>query len=188
MKTIEEFLGILALRLGDLYQRPLMHGGTTEGVELLLHNYHSLWAEIVEQHDEFWNVWHAVLAEQDCGAANFSTYYARRHPNASEQEILAYVLEHWEDISTRLNIPIQTPAYPAKQQHFCVGDRVQLISFNSTTVPPPDCDDTENYWKLIGSPALSTKSHRILHDCLCFLMLTLSRLDFIAITQSPIHC
>jgi len=32
-----------------------------------------------------------------------------------------------------------------------IGNRVQLVSFNGTKEPEPECDPSENYWKLIGS-------------------------------------
>lgn len=156
MKSMEEIFDILALRLGDLFQRPLMHGGSPEGVELLLHNYHSLWAEIVDRGDEFLQTWHAVTAEQDCGAASFSTHYVRSHPHASEQEVVSYVLEQWHDIGLRLTIPIQIPAYPRTSlKQLSPGDHVRLITFNGTSIPSRACDDeAENYWKLIGTTGI----------------------------------
>jgi hypothetical protein len=153
MKTIEEFLDILALRLGDLYQCPLMYGGSAEGVEVLLHTYHSLWAEIFDRSDEFLQIWHAVAAEQNCGAASFPIHYARSHPQASEQEVVSYVLEQWHSVGLRLNIPIQIPDHSKTgPQKFSPGHHVRLITFNGTSTPPQPCaNEAENYWKLVGS-------------------------------------
>ncbi len=31
-----------------------------------------------------------------------------------------------------------------------IGDRVKLISFNNSSVADDNCDEQENYWKLVG--------------------------------------
>jgi acetylornithine/N-succinyldiaminopimelate aminotransferase len=32
-----------------------------------------------------------------------------------------------------------------------LNDRIEMVSFNGGAQPEPDCDPSENYWKLIGS-------------------------------------
>lgn len=108
MKTSQETIAYLALRIGYLYYyRPLAYGGSADGVEVLLFTYHEVWSEIVGRYDEFRNTYWQVLAEQGCGAANFPHYYVMNHPGASQEEITAYVVQHWRTISDRLGVPIQ---------------------------------------------------------------------------------
>ncbi len=38
------------------------------------------------------------------------------------------------------------------------GDVIKLITFNKTKEPDQDCDDKENYWKLIGWEGKIVKS------------------------------
>lgn len=107
MKTPEEIVALLAHHIGLLYyHRPLMYGGSGDGVELTLLNYHHIWAEVVERYDEFRQTWWKVLEEEDCGAANFSHRYSMNHPTASEAEIAEYVCTQYRKISDRLGVPI----------------------------------------------------------------------------------
>jgi hypothetical protein len=116
LKTPEEIVALLAQHIGLLYyHRPLMYGGTGEGVELTLINYHQIWSEVVERYDEFRETWWKVGQEEDCGACGFSTRYALNHPKASEEEIAQYVCAQWRKISDRLGVPI---AHAALKKEF----------------------------------------------------------------------
>lgn len=107
MKTPDEIVALLAYRIGLLYyHRPLMYGGSGNGVEIVLHDYHEIWAEVVERVDEFRETWWKVGQEEDCGAMGFSTRYERGHPDASQEEIAKYVCAQWRKISDRLGVPI----------------------------------------------------------------------------------
>ncbi len=107
MKDSQEIEAILALKIGYMYyHRPLMYGGTADGVDLLLHTYHEIWSEIEGRHDEFRNTWWRVLEEEECGSANFSTRYRMNHPEASDEEIVSYAVDQWRKVSTRLGVPI----------------------------------------------------------------------------------
>jgi len=107
MKTPDEIIEYIALRIGYVYyHRPLMYGGDGEGVDLLLHTYHTIWSEIVERHAEFQATCLKVSAEEKCGAANFATRYKMNHPQESEQEIAAYVVQQWRKISDCLSVPL----------------------------------------------------------------------------------
>ena len=107
MKATDQIVAELAYRIGLIYyHRPLMYGGTPAGVELLLWTLHSLWAFAVEREEEFDVEWRAELEREDCGAFDFSYRYSLNHPQASEDEIVAYTVKHWAIVSDRLNVPI----------------------------------------------------------------------------------
>jgi hypothetical protein len=108
MKSVDQIIAYLAERIGYIYYhpRPLMYGGTAEGVDLLLWTYHELWAEVVRKYDEFQDVRRNVLDEADCQAAGFPTRYLWDHPTATQEEIAEFVRRHWRMISDRLDVPI----------------------------------------------------------------------------------
>jgi hypothetical protein len=107
MKSPEEIVAFIAKQIGLIYyHRPLMYGGTAEGVDLLLHTYHRIWAEMVERQDKFQHTYWDVLAEADCGSANFSTRFAMDHQKAPEDEVVAFVTKQRRIVSDRLEIPI----------------------------------------------------------------------------------
>jgi len=83
-----------------------MYGGTADGVDLLLWNYHEIWSEIVEKEEEFRTVPRNVFDETDCEAASFPTRYLTEHPQASQEEIAEFVTKQWHLVSDRLAIPI----------------------------------------------------------------------------------
>jgi len=133
MKTPDEIVAHLAHHIGLLYyHRPLMYGGSGNGVEIVLHDYHQIWAEVVERYDEFRQTWWRVLEEEDCGAANFSHRYSMNHPGASEEEIAKYVCAQWRKVSDRLGVPIP---HAALKQEFDERKR-QLDELNRQTKQP----------------------------------------------------
>ncbi|QDU93931.1 hypothetical protein [Lignipirellula cremea] len=106
MKTSEEMIDWLAVRMGNIFQRPLMYGGTGAGVEDWLYVYTEFWAEIVDRRDEWQTVRWQVGAEEDCGSNSFSGRYAEAHPEASEPEISAYTVAQWRKVADRLGMPV----------------------------------------------------------------------------------
>ena len=106
MKSTKQTLEYIAEEIGHVYFRPLMYGGDAEGVDLLLYNYHKLWAVITDREKEFTNLSGELHKEQDCGAANFSTAYKIKKPGADEQETAFYVVDQWQKASNSLGIPI----------------------------------------------------------------------------------
>jgi hypothetical protein len=107
MKTTEEIIEFIAQRLGYIYRhRPLMYGGTAKGVDLLGYTYHELWAEIVERQKDNRDIQDQVSLEEDCNGSGFAGRYRRDHADASDEETVQYVIEHWRTISDRLGVPI----------------------------------------------------------------------------------
>jgi hypothetical protein len=49
MMTTSDIVDFVEDRVGHLYARPLMYRGTADGVDLILHYYHELWATIHER-------------------------------------------------------------------------------------------------------------------------------------------
>lgn len=116
MKTPERIIEVILLRIGSVYHgnRSLMYGGTPEGVDLLLHTYHVIWAEIVERCDDLATIGRAIYEEEDCGTMGFPRQYRTSHPNASDQEVAGYVVEQWRTISERLGMLMSETDWNAK--------------------------------------------------------------------------
>ena len=107
MKTVEQILDDLMDRLGNIYyHRPLMYGGTPEGVDLLIHNLHDIWAIIVERREEFQEQLGVVSEREDCGSANFPYHYFRTHPLSDVDGCVRYTVRCWKEVSERLGLPI----------------------------------------------------------------------------------
>ncbi len=106
MKSSDQILNFIEERIGHIFFRPLMYGGTASGVDLILHNYHELWSDIYERHDEFHDVTLKILSEEDCGSNDFPSKYKQEHPESSEIESAFYVVDQWIKISELLAVPI----------------------------------------------------------------------------------
>lgn len=96
----------LCFRIGHVYFRPFMYGGTVDCVELLLYFLHDLWAELMEQREAFQSVSQEVHREQRCGAGSFAMQYSRKHPNAAPDEVVSYVVSQWRVIDKRMGLLI----------------------------------------------------------------------------------
>ena len=106
MKTAEQICNFVASRIGHIYYRPLMYGGSPSGVDLILHDNHELWAEAMDLRECFTEISYTIHIEQDCGSADFSTHYSKLYPTASREEVCGYVVQQWKKISDHLQIPI----------------------------------------------------------------------------------
>jgi hypothetical protein len=106
MKPSEEIAEFIALRIGHVYFRPLMYGGTATEVDLLLYHLHEIWAEIVELPEKFRTTLQASLSDENCGASSFDCCYRKQHPRANEDDIVAYVIDQWRQISNRIGLPV----------------------------------------------------------------------------------
>jgi hypothetical protein len=108
MTSIDEVVEYLAYRTGPMYHHGAsFYGGDAKGVDLVLHDYHEIWAEIVGRFDEFRDVWWKVGDEDSCGANNFSGCYLAKHPDAPNEEVTEYVVQQWKKVSDRLGVPIR---------------------------------------------------------------------------------
>ena len=108
MTSIEEVIEHLAYRIGLIYHHGAsFYGGDARGVDLVLQDYHEVWAEIAGRFDEFRDVWWKVGEEDSCGANNFSGCYLAKHPDADNEEVTEYVVRQWRKVSDRLGVPIR---------------------------------------------------------------------------------
>ncbi len=98
MKTTDQVIEFITSRIGHIYARPLMYGGTAEGVDNILHLYHELWADIVERKENYDNIRQQIYKEQECGSAGFARRYQSNHSNTPETETAIYVVEQWKKI------------------------------------------------------------------------------------------
>ncbi len=109
MKTTEEIISYFARRIGTMYYhpRPLMYGGTAEGVDLHLRVYHEIYAEIVDRQNDFMQCEFTIGEQEKCGSnTTFSMRYKLDHPAATEEESAAYAVQQWRKVSNLLGVPI----------------------------------------------------------------------------------
>jgi hypothetical protein len=107
VRNAQEIAEFIAKRLGHIYERPLMYGGTAKGVDVLLSCYHELWAQVHQLEDEYQDIRLARYAKEGCGSAGFPFHYHRKRPDAPDEETAAYVVEQWKKISTMLGVPFE---------------------------------------------------------------------------------
>ena len=133
MKDTEEILQFIASRIGHIYFRPLMWGGTAVGVDLTLHFYHELWAEIHHQQEHYLKISRKIHEQQKCGAASFATRYGLNHPTSSEKERAAYAVEQWRKISKKMVVPVP---YTAIRAEFKENDLLKDLFLDEKETAP----------------------------------------------------
>ncbi len=106
MKSSEEIAESITLRIGHIYFRPLLYGGTPEGVELILHYYHELWSEIFGLQEQYTSARQIVHSEENCGSMGFASRHQKRYPHASRDKTLTYVVRQWRKISKQIGVPV----------------------------------------------------------------------------------
>lgn len=106
MKSSEQIIQFILQRIGHIYFRPLMYGGTAEGVELLLHYYHELWAETFEKQEEYKQIRDRIYRQEDCGSGSLIRRFQEIRKNADGQSTSEYVVKHWRNISKELMLPV----------------------------------------------------------------------------------
>ena len=106
MKTNKEIIDFIEERIGNIYFVPLMYGGSASGVDLTLHYYHELWANIYNKSPLYNSIRDKFFVELDCGAANFSTKYTADNPDATDRDVSWFVVDQWMRISKELGIAI----------------------------------------------------------------------------------
>ena len=116
MKSAEETVAYLARQIGYVYHhRALLYGGSGWGVEVYLRDYHEIWAVITGRLDDVGDALCEELVAESAGAANsFSNHFATENSDADEDQIVKYVVQHWRNISDRLNVPIPHEAILAE--------------------------------------------------------------------------
>lgn len=104
MRTPEEIAEHLIQHIGNIFKRPLMYGGNAAGVDLILDENLALWAFVVGRDRDFLQVRNDEFKNQECGSASFSTRYQMKHPLATEQENVEYVVRCWQSIVYALDL------------------------------------------------------------------------------------
>ena len=80
MKSTAEMGAFVWDRIDQIHDRPLMYGGTAEGVDLILHYYHEIIAVIHDLEDEYQEISTITHQQEGCGSANFAVHYRRDRP------------------------------------------------------------------------------------------------------------
>ena len=106
MKTNREIVEFIEERIGHIYFRPLMYGGSASGVDLILHYYHELWAEIFDKVSTYHSIRDKAFEDLNCGAANFSTKYLMDNPTVSDRDASWFIVEQWMMISNKLGLSV----------------------------------------------------------------------------------
>jgi hypothetical protein len=104
MKSTDQIVDFIVERIGHIYFRPLMYGGSASGVDTILHYYHELWSIIFDEYDNYQSIRNSIEAKLGCGSANFSTKYKMEHSNATEKEVAFFAVDQWMLISEKLGI------------------------------------------------------------------------------------
>lgn len=117
MKNAAGLMRFVLTRIEQVYEQPLVYGRTSDGVDLVLHYYHELWAFLAGREEDYRRISRDAHAEQLGGSGPFVAQYRWHEPAASEQEIVGYIVERWREISDRLGVPLSRPAFdePAGQ-------------------------------------------------------------------------
>ena len=106
MKSADQIVDFIVERIGHIYFRPLMYGGSASGVDTILHYYHELWSIIFDKYENYRSIRDTIEEELNCGSANFSTKYKMDHSSATENEVAFFSVDRWMLISEKLEIPV----------------------------------------------------------------------------------
>ena len=106
MKSTDEIVAFIVERIGHIYFRPLMYGGSASGVDTILHYYHELWSKIFDKYHQYQSIRNSIEEKLGCGSANFSTKYKMEHSNATENEVAFFSVDQWMLISDKLGVPV----------------------------------------------------------------------------------
>lgn len=103
-RDVPSILTFIVERIDAIYETPLAFGNASECVEIVLHYYHELWAEILGRFDAYDSIRQEVHELAHCKTTLFSTRYRLKHPHCSEREVANYAVGEWKKISTRLGL------------------------------------------------------------------------------------
>ena len=117
MRTAGEILAFALDRVEQISARPLMYGGTAEGTDLILHNFHEVISVIIGREDEVRAIVEDVLGSEGCGSANFATHFRRSRPDADEHETARHVVSRWAVIGERVaeHLPVGWVIHPPSE-------------------------------------------------------------------------
>ena len=104
MKDAGSIVQFIVERIGQVYERPRMYGGTPEGVDLILHYFHEIWAEILGCRPRLEEVSQTVHSEAGGIAMGFADSQRRRKPHCTEEEIMQLVVLQWKKVDEALGL------------------------------------------------------------------------------------
>lgn len=102
---------IVARLLADIrcvYDRPLMHGGTAEGAELVLRNLHTTLAACLEVEEQYRAALTAQQEREGHQAMSCSGYFASSRPAPTEEEKAAYVVGFFKRLDAAVGLLAMT--------------------------------------------------------------------------------
>lgn len=77
MRDGRQIVEFVEERIGHIFRRPLVYGGTPEAVDSILHCYHELWAVAHDREGDFQAVSTATHLSEGCGSASLNTTTAQ---------------------------------------------------------------------------------------------------------------
>jgi hypothetical protein len=101
-----EIVEKLIAHLRGLYERPLMFGGTAEGVELLLDSLHWTWAMCHEREADYERALADLHYEAGHQAMNCFGYYAHKYPHPTEEAKVAHVVSCFRRLEGTLGLDV----------------------------------------------------------------------------------
>ena len=110
MKEASEILAIVLKTMASIYKRPMMHGTSAGEVDTLLWHYHALWIEIMERDLEgYRSEVSRIHGRRHSCNRSFEGHYrlhTKRGGEASEAEVIEYVLQTWKKMDGKLGIDV----------------------------------------------------------------------------------
>ncbi|MFM9061526.1 MAG: hypothetical protein ACKOOI_00610 [Pirellula sp.] len=104
MRTPEEIADKVAEAIRGIYLRPTNYAPHSDVERLLIH-YHWFWAVIQGRELEWDELWHRTYIHEHANAGIWSRH-RDRHPDLTDDEVLAYTLGVWRELSLAMNVPI----------------------------------------------------------------------------------
>jgi hypothetical protein len=95
----------LVTRIGCVYERPLMYASTPASLDEVLDCLHSMWAMCLERDEQYRIALADLHRQEEHHAMNCSTWYAERHPRATDEETAAYVVSFFKRLDVTLGLP-----------------------------------------------------------------------------------
>lgn len=94
----------LASDIRCAYDRPLMHGGTAEGVGLVIHNLQTTLAACLEVEEKYRAAVATLSEREGHQAMSCAGYLASIRPSATEEEKAAYVVSFYKRLDASLGL------------------------------------------------------------------------------------
>lgn len=105
------------------YERPLMHGGTVEGVGLVIQNLQTTLAACLEVEEKYRAAVAELSEREGHQAMSCAGYFASICPSATEEEKAGYVVSFYRRLDTSLGLTTTPDASGKPEPHGAIDSR-----------------------------------------------------------------